>query len=100
MTPADADGMLMAVVGAVADGLPVDWSRAESTPLNDEQRSVLAQLKVLERLHRLHQSGTPSPSSSSPSPSSATSDAVDAPRGGEPTSDDEEQKAETNVSTA
>jgi TolB-like protein/Flp pilus assembly protein TadD len=61
--PAGNEELLMAVVGAVADGEPVDWSRAESTPLSDEERSLLAQLKVLEGLHRLHRSGT---SASSP----------------------------------
>src|ERR1700730_14262451 len=60
--PAGNEELLMAVVGAVADGEPVDWSRAESTPLSDEERSLLAQLKVLEGLHRLHRSGTPASS--------------------------------------
>ena len=50
---------IMAVVGAVADGQPVDWTVAETTPLNAAERSLLAELKVLEDLHRIHRSSTP-----------------------------------------
>jgi TolB-like protein/Flp pilus assembly protein TadD len=50
--------LIMAVVGAVADGRPVDWTLAESTPLSAAERSLLDELKVLEDLHRLHRSGT------------------------------------------
>jgi TolB-like protein/Tfp pilus assembly protein PilF len=62
MPAASGKELLMAVVGAVADGQPVDWTLAESTPLSDEERSLLAELKVLEGLHRLHRSGTPASS--------------------------------------
>src|SRR5580765_2479842 len=60
---ADAREILMSVVGAVADGDPVDWNVAESTPMNDDERSLLAQLKVLEGLHRVHRTGSPGSSS-------------------------------------
>lgn len=55
-----ARDVILAVVGAVADGLPVDWTTVDSTPLNSEERSLIAELKVLEGLHRLHRSGDPS----------------------------------------
>ncbi len=60
---ADAREILMSVVGAVSDGDPVDWNVAESTPMNDDERSLLAQLKVLEGLHRVHRTGSPGSSS-------------------------------------
>ena len=41
----DARDVLMSVVGAVADGAPVDWSSAESTPMSEPERSLLAELK-------------------------------------------------------
>jgi TolB-like protein/Flp pilus assembly protein TadD len=50
---------ITAVVSAVADGQPVDWTVADTTPLSDAERSLLAELKVLEDLHRVHRSGTP-----------------------------------------
>ncbi len=53
----DAKDILMSIVGRVADGQPIDWSRAESTPMSEDERSLLAQLKVLDGLHQLHRSG-------------------------------------------
>ena len=58
--------LIKAVVGAVADGQPVDWTVTESTPLSPDERSLLAELKVLEDLHRLHRSGTPASSPAAP----------------------------------
>src|SRR5215831_18781439 len=47
---ADAKDLLISVAGAIADGVPVDWSRAESTAMSHEERSVLSELRVLEQL--------------------------------------------------
>lgn len=44
----------MSVAGAVADGEPVDWTAADSTPLGAEDRTLLAELRILEELHRAH----------------------------------------------
>jgi len=55
---AHADDVLRDVIEAVADGSPVDWARAESTPMTPDERAMLEQLKVLEGLHRLHRSGS------------------------------------------
>jgi TolB-like protein/Tfp pilus assembly protein PilF len=48
--------ILLSIAGAVADGQPVDWQRAETTPLSPAERSLLVQLRILDRLHRLHRS--------------------------------------------
>src|SRR6266545_3718492 len=80
--------LLMSVVGAVADGQPVDWSLAESTPLSDEERSLLAELKVLEGLHRLHRSGTAPSSPGAPkNPDANTVHLVEPPKEKEPEAD-------------
>jgi TolB-like protein/Tfp pilus assembly protein PilF len=92
--PAGNEELLMTIVGAVADGEPVDWSRAESTPLSDEERSLLAQLKVLEGLHRLHRSGTPASSPSQPKDPDANTVHVAEPQ------EREAHNGDTNVVTA
>ena len=51
---ASAKDGLLAVVGAVADGEAVDWEQAESTPMSEEDRSRLAQLRVVEAVHRAY----------------------------------------------
>ena len=82
MPAASGKELLMAVVGAVADGQPVDWSLAESTPLSNDERSILAELKVLEGLHRLHRSGTPASSPGASQDHDAnTVHIVDTPKG-------------------
>ena len=48
--------ILLSIAGAVADGQPIDWQRAETTPLSPAERSLLAQLRILDGLHRLHRS--------------------------------------------
>jgi TolB-like protein/Flp pilus assembly protein TadD len=85
--------LIMAVVGAVADGRPVDWTLAESTPLSAAERSLLDELKVLEDLHRLHRSAT---LGSAPAPKQRDADTVHldkSPKAGAPDNGD------TNVVT-
>jgi eukaryotic-like serine/threonine-protein kinase len=50
----DDKALLPSIAAAVADGFPVNWAGAESTPMTPEDRSVLAELRILEQLHRLH----------------------------------------------
>ncbi len=54
----NARDVLMSVAGAVADGAPVDWSGAESTPMSEPERSLLAELRLLDELHRFHRKGS------------------------------------------
>ncbi len=67
---AEDNDFLASIAAAVADGFPVKWASAESTPMTPQDRAVLAELRVLEELHRLHrragssrsdQGGTPQP---------------------------------------
>jgi serine/threonine protein kinase/tetratricopeptide (TPR) repeat protein len=63
--PEPGNDLLRTLVEAVADGQAIDWNSAESTPMGDAERSLLAELRVLEGLYRLHRS------SSDTSPASA-----------------------------
>ena len=67
---AEDNELLASIAAAVADGFPVKWASAESTPMTPQDRAVLAELRILEELHRLHrragssrsdQGGTPQP---------------------------------------
>jgi TolB-like protein/Tfp pilus assembly protein PilF len=67
----DGDNQLLAeVAAAVADGFPVNWAKTESTPMSPEDRGVLAELRVLEELHRLHRRASSSPGERGGTPAS------------------------------
>ena len=57
----NANQVLAEVAAAVADGFPVNWAKTESTPMSPEDRGVLAELRILEELHRLHRRASSSP---------------------------------------
>ncbi|MBZ5555949.1 MAG: protein kinase [Acidobacteriia bacterium] len=71
-----ARDVLRNVAEAVADGHAVDWAAIESTPMSADDRSLIAELKLLERLHRVHRAAGASPTPRSPgqSPASPVSD--------------------------
>jgi serine/threonine-protein kinase len=52
---ADAEQHISEVAGAIGDGLPVDWNAVELTPMSVNERRLIAELRVLEDLHRVHQ---------------------------------------------
>jgi TolB-like protein/Flp pilus assembly protein TadD len=51
---AGAEEHILEAAGAVGDGLPVDWEVLEHTPMNDTERGLVAELRVLDDLHRVH----------------------------------------------
>src|SRR5262249_43319139 len=67
--PGRNEDLVLEIVGCVADGRPVDWSRAESTPMSREDRALVDQLRVLESLHRVHRPDTDSTAEISTHPS-------------------------------
>ena len=69
----DAEKVLAEVAAAVADGFPVNWAKTESTPMSPADRGVLAELRILEELHRLHRRASSSPAERAvtPAPSRA-----------------------------
>ena len=87
----NANQVLAEVAAAVADGFPVNWAKTESTPMSPEDRGVLAELRILEELHRLHRRASSSPAeraftpvpideSASPVTSKSETITVDLPR--------------------
>ena len=51
---ADAEEHISEVAGAIGDGLPVNWDAVELTPMSVNERRLIAELRVLEDLHRVH----------------------------------------------
>jgi eukaryotic-like serine/threonine-protein kinase len=62
----EANPVLVSLVEAIADGLPIDWSSTDAADLTPEDRRLVAELRVLERLHTLHRRQGASPGTGLP----------------------------------
>ena len=62
----EVDPVLVSVVEAIADGLPIDWSSTDAADLTPEDRRLVAELRVLESLHALHRRQGASPGTGLP----------------------------------
>ena len=72
----EVDPVLVSVVEAIADGLPIDWSSTDAADLTPEDRRLVAELRVLESLHALHRRQGASPGTGLPQADIATTTAA------------------------
>jgi len=77
----DVNEAIAAVAAAVADGSVVDWAGLGATPMSPADRTLLAELRVLQEVHGLHRASQTPPALDGSDPATAgTSRETDKPR--------------------